>query len=561
MQRAHTYAFAGAWGVYLWVQIGAALAQDQPRVIDRPSERPLETPGYLPEGDEKPFELPPVYRPSGVPKSEPSGPELQVRDYVFEGNKVLPTDVLKQIAEPYSKRTLRQSELEELRQKLSRAYADRGYINSGALLPTDFYRDGIVTFRIVEGRSEELRATGLKGLREEYLRQRLLPDAKPLNANLLQERCQLLLTDPLFEKVNARLQPGSEPGQAILDVDVVRARPWDLSLYANNYRPPSIGAEALGVTGTVRNSTNAGDTLSASLEYGRDLRATRYSVDWSAPVVYRTDLNVRYQHGDSAVIEEPLSVLDIKSVLNSFEMGLSHALLDTLAHRVSVGASYTHRSNSTALLDQPFSFVLGEPTGKSIVNAWRFEQDWLNRGEAHTLAARSTLTWGHTNTVVSNNPEVPPQHYFVWIAQGKLGARVLQNGTSVFLRGTYQWTDDRLVPLEQISLGGVSSVRGYSENRFVRDLGYSGSIEVRYPLVNRAAQQIRLTLVPFFDFGEAWNKDQQRQRLRSVGLGLTWQLRRLFGEVYYGSQLVNIGPKPNGNLQHGGFHFQAQYVF
>ena len=65
-------------------------------------------------------------------------------------------------------------ELEQLRQAISRYYVDRGYINSGALLPDDFYRDGIVHFRIVEGRVDQVRLQGLGRLRPSYVEERLV---------------------------------------------------------------------------------------------------------------------------------------------------------------------------------------------------------------------------------------------------------------------------------------------------------------------------------------------------------------------------------------------------
>jgi hemolysin activation/secretion protein len=535
-----------------------ALAEEtRPLLPDRPSGRELESPEYLPPKPAPMFELPPVQKP-GAPRTE--SPSLPVKAFSFSGNKVVPTSVLEELAAPLAGRAVSLAELEDLRQKISRYYVDRGYINSGALLMPGFYRDGVVNVLIVEGTVDELRAAGLDRLRASYLRQRLLRADEPFNVNTLQERFQLLLTDPLFAKVNARLQPGAKPGSAILDVDVTRARPWDLSLFLNNYQPPSTGSEAIGLSGVIRNLTGFGDALDATCQQGLD-RGGRCNVGWTVPVLYRTELHARSDHGESSVLEEPVNELDVDSILDSWEVGVTQILLDSIRRRFALGLTFTHRENSTKLLGQPFSFVAGESTGTSRVDAVRFEQDFVERWENQTFALRSTFSFGKTNTDPNAPGAVPAQRYVVWLGQTQFTRRVMDNGANIFLRGTVQWTHDRLVPLEQIAVGGVGSVRGYRENQLVRDQGYFVNVEFRYPLFDRPGDRHRLILIPFFDFGEAWNIGEEREQLSSVGLGFSYQYQRLFADLFYGKKLISPQVQTSGNLQDEGIHFQVRYEF
>jgi hemolysin activation/secretion protein len=558
MNRAHRFARGLRVAAALTVAPVAA-ALGQPPVLDRPSARELEQPGYLPPEEAEPFELPPVEEPA---PPQATGRMLQVNAYVFEGNRVIGSDVLQQIAAPYRGRQVDLAELEALRVALTRHYIDDGYINSGAVFPEDFYRDGTVHIRIIEGRLSQVRTTGLGRLRQSYVTQRLLRPDEPLNVNALQERFQSLLTDPLIAKVNARLQPGAEPGEAILDLDVTRARPWDLSVYFNNYQPPSIGAQVAGASGVLRNLTTLGDTLQADFSHGIE-GGDNYYVSWRVPVVYRTELFARYQHEQSTVVEEPLDVLDLDSKLDSYEAGVSYALLDTLQQRLSFDLLYTHRRNSTSLLGQPFSFVPGEPTGTSKVDAWRFAQEYVRRGSTDSLAARSTFTLGDTNVDESLAPAdiVPAKHYFTWIGQAQYARLLAKNGTNLVLRGLVQLSPDRLVPMERFALGGIGTVRGYRENQVVRDQGYSVSVELHYPLFDFPAERHRLELVPFFDAGEAWNRDESHQELRSLGLAISWALRGLHVDFYYAAKLVTPEIETSGDLQDDGIQFQVRYVF
>jgi hemolysin activation/secretion protein len=537
----------------------AAQALAQAPIRDRPSQRELEPPEYLPPEESEAFELPSVEEP---PAPRLTGRTLRVEGYAFDGNTVVSTDELQRIAAPYRGDNVDIAELEALRVALTRHYIDRGYINSGALLPEDFYRDGTVRFRIVEGRLSEVRTSGLGRLRESYLRQRLVRPDQPLDVDTLQERFQLLLTDPLFARVNARLQPGAEAGQAILDVDVARARPWELSLYTNNYQPPSIGAEVVGATGVLRNLTGLGDTLEADLAHGIE-GGDNYFINWRMPVVYRTHVFARYQHEESSVVEEPLDVLDLESELDSYEAGISHALQDTIRRRLSLDLLYTHRENRTSFMGEPFSFVPGEPTGTSKVDAWRFAQEAVLRGGIQSFAFRSTFTSGRTNVDERLAPPeiVPAEDYFTWIGQAQYARLLAKNGANLLVRGTVQLSPDRLVPMERFALGGIATVRGYRENQVVRDQGYAVTIELRYPLFDRPAERHRFTVAPFLDIGEAWNRGEDHQELSSIGLGLIWEFKGLSAEVYYGAKLVDPEVETSGDLQDEGISFQLRYAF
>jgi hemolysin activation/secretion protein len=373
-------------------------AEESPRATtDSASPSAPESLNDSPGTSSEPFQLPPVDAQDLPPATAQT--QFEVSGFVFEGNRVIASSELQRIAALFIGRIVTRAELEELRQALSRYYVERGYINSGALLNADFYRDGIVHFVIVEGRVDHVRLTGLGRLRESYVRDRLHRVDEPLNINVLQERFQLLLADPLFAKVNARLQPGAAPGRATLDVDVTRARPYDVSVFLNNYRPPSIGAEALGLTARVRNLTGLGDVVDATVLGGRG-NNDRLNAGWLLPMIdTRTQLHARYDHGRSSVLEEPLDALDVKSVLDSREVGISRAFVESTRSHLSLGLTFVHRQNRTQLLGEPFSFVPGEPTGTSKVNAWRFDQDFVQRWEKQVLAVRSTLVRGQTNTV------------------------------------------------------------------------------------------------------------------------------------------------------------------
>ena len=312
-----------------------------------------------------PFELPPV--PETTPSTDSISGEVHVERVAFRGNRVIHTDALAAVAAPFLGRDLSVADVETLRTALTHHYTDHGYINSGVLLdPESPYHDGLLSFLIIEGRIHEVRIHGQKRLRAAYIAERLRHnEEETLDVNLLRERFQRLLDDPLFARVNSRIEPGADLGEAILDVDVVRARPYALSFALNNYRPPSIGEKAYDLSGEVRDLTGFGDVVDA--DFTGPLNFTGgvgYSFGWQLPLNrYGTAVAISAQRAETVVTEEPLSVLDIRSTIKRQELKLTQPLWSSLSQQFSLGASIAHEENSTVLDGAPFSFLPGSNNG------------------------------------------------------------------------------------------------------------------------------------------------------------------------------------------------------
>jgi hemolysin activation/secretion protein len=117
---------------------------------------------------------------------------------------------------------------------------------------------------------------------------------------------------------------------------VTRARPYQLSLFGDNYRPPSIGAEAFGLNGWVRNLTGLGDVL--DFNFIDSAGSSRYFGGFSVPVMDSgTQVFFHFDEGDSSVIEQPLKSLDIQSKVHNLEGGFSYPLINSLRKRSMPG--------------------------------------------------------------------------------------------------------------------------------------------------------------------------------------------------------------------------------
>ncbi len=494
---------------------------------------------------------------------------VTLRRIVFRGHHALSTTSLNVLAQPYLNRPLNMDDLENLRQGITRHYVAQGYVNSGAVLGTDALHGDTLTLDIIEGRIVALRIQGLERLQEGYVLGRLVPDEKEaLNIDRLRERFQRLLDDPLFERINARLTPGGQLGEAILDVDVVRARPYTLSIAANNYRPPSIGETAFNINSGVRNLTGFGDQLDLNLQHA-DGTVGRSGLSWQMPLGSRgTRLSLQLDHGRSSVIEEPLQVLDIKSTLDSKEFGLSQTIHETLRDRVTLGGQRVWRKNRTELLGLPFSFVAGEPNGMTRTRSWRFWQEYTHRTEQDALALRSTFNWVRNNLQDTAGLPVsgtqPAHSYLTWLGQAQYTRQIhAASGTQLILRGALQTTSRHLLALDQFSIGGITTVRGYRENLMLRDRGATFNIEVDYPLIRTPGNGLNLSIIPFYDAGFGRNKNDTSETISSIGIALRHRWQGSFVDLAVAHRLTypEAIKTLQGSLQDKAVHLQMGYRF
>ena len=497
------------------------------------------------------------------------------RDFVhvdrvqFRGNTVFNDAELAALARPLEGRDVSVAELEDLRQKLTRYYVDRGYVNSGAVIGEHALDSGVLTVTIVEGRLEAVRVHGEERLREAYIASRLDPHpGAPFDIEAMRERFQLLLQDPLFERLHANVVPGPVPGTAFLDVEVVRARPYEAAIYVNNYRPPAIGEYWGGASGRVRNLTTFGDTLDASIEapiQGGN-HEPRGEVAWHVPVgPWHTDFSALWSRGRTSVIEEPARVLDIVSDLTTTEAGLGQKLYESLRHRAAIGFTAARRENVSTLGGERFSFLLGEPEGVTRIRSERFWQEYSYRREAGAVVLRSTFARNRNNFEdVAGLPgavETFAKTNRTWVGQAYASQQLGERDAQGWIRATWQHTTDHLVPLDAIALGGVNSVRGFRENQLLRDQGGFVNVDADAMAWSNAERLQSLRLGAYLDQGIGWNQDGKHLRIGSIGGAVRVRWNRLRADLYVAFHRWRSDevPRTSGALQDHGVHFQITW--
>jgi hemolysin activation/secretion protein len=539
--------------------IGATIINDPTE-----SQKILKTPEFRTNKSDEGFVLPPAPKPS---PSAPKQGQLLLKKILFMGNTVFSNNELQNISQSFLNRVLTARDLEAFRDRLTALYVDAGYINSGVVIPAQSAASGVLQIKIIEGKLTEVHLEGTERLHEDYVRDRLIIGAgSPLNFKSLQERYQLLLADPLIERLNGSLLPGKQLGESVLTVKVTRARPYQLYADADNYTTPIVGGYTGRMGGWVDNLSGFGERIDANFMVTGGSLGGNVGIDMPLNA-YDTHATFRYSDSSSSLIEKPIDALNIKSRVVAYEGGLSQPIYRSSGIELKAGGNFSVRESNSTLLGEPFPFTEGLPfgMGKTQVTTLRLWQQYMQQGEDNAFVARSTFNTGLNalGATIQRDPLLPSGEFFSWLGQAQYSHRVMDNGAQVVLKGVVQEASDPLLPLERFSVGGVYTVRGYRENYYVRDNGFSTGVDFRYPVFGgEAAAEHSLYLVPFMDYGGAWNNPTQsdlnpkKDYLHSVGLGFNWHYSHVNTEFYWAHDIA--GTKATGrNIQDDGIHFKV----
>ncbi len=507
--------------------------------------------------------------PSDIEQGDPTV-LFEVKEFKIEGNTAFSDLEIQELLTEYLNRNVSFADLLQVETIITEKYKDAGYINSGAVVPVQNVENGVLTVQVIEGTIERLSVQVKDGrLSENYISSRLQRGAKtPFNLNELQEALQLLQLNPLVENLNAELSVGSRRDRWVLDVDVNQANAFNPVIFANNSRTPSVGSFQRGIEINHDNFAGLADRL--SLIYKNTDGSNDYNFDYNVPFnSLDGSFGVRYRYITSEIVEPPFDDLDIESRTDEFEVTIRQPIVLTATanstQELALGFEFSRQPNETELDGDPFPLSPGATDdGKTRINAIRFFQDWTRRTRKDVFAARSQFNFGlDIFDSTTSGSEEPDGEFFSWRGQAQwLKLINAESNINFLLRSDIQVSNSEMVPLEQFSLGGIDTVRGYRQDALLGDSGLLVSAELRVPVVRWDNRQSSVAIIPFADFGTVWGEqelpNQDEETIASVGVGVHLSLSEILrARLDWGIPLVEVDDRDR-TIQEDGIYFSVE---
>ncbi|MAH75786.1 MAG: hypothetical protein CBC62_06345 [Opitutia bacterium TMED102] len=495
--------------------------------------------------------------------------EVVLKAIEFDGNTVFTDEELAALVKQRIGEKVSVEELEGIRKTISQHYFDQQYVNSGAVIDEQDLSRGVLLVRIVEGRLDKIKVLNEGWLRSGYVTSRIHREVEqPLNLNDLKEGLEFIRRDEKIRKINTALVPGDELGQSHLDMIVAENKVFDVGLGISNRRPPSVGAEEAEIYFGTKNLTSLGDTLRGNYTLSQEGMdewdvgdSGNYSLFYSLPLTpWDTTLELGYNQSDYVILEEPFNTLDIESDTRMYTVALRQPIYRDLQNEINLTLKGEHRRSDVLVSGEPFSISPGSVNGQTRISALRLSPEYVYRSQQRVVAARTTFSLGLDELAPILANEFDPE-YFTWMTQASWVESVSENDTLLVVKLFHQHTDDKVVSMEQFSLGGVNTIRGYRENQLIRDNAFIISPELRFPVYKDRYGKAQVYLIPFFDYGVGWNSNgpREREEIYSAGLGVTYNpTDHISMSLYWGHGFEDFGVQNDDDLQDDGIHFQIR---
>ena len=485
------------------------------------------------------------------------------------GSTIFDADKLEPIIKHLEGKEVTEEQLTNAANAITQLYVSNGYVTSQALYTPQSVVDGVAKIQVLEGKVEKIEVVGVNALNSDYVRSRTeLGIGTPLNTNNLEDQLRLLRADPNFTSVDASLKAGSKAGLSILMITVVEANQLAGSVSFDNFSPPAVGSERMGVGLNYRNLFGLGDVFTANYYRTTTGGSNQYDFGFSIPVnPMNGTVSLRFAPSNYRITQSPFDAFNIRGNNEVYAATYRQPLMRTPREEFALSLGYEYQRGQTFLFnDLAVPFGIGpESDGTSRTSVFKFGQDYTSRDTEGAWSLRSQFSLG-TGLFGATFVTDPSAAFFSWLGQIQ---RVQVLGTDTILIGSLdtQLSADPLLPSQQFVIGGGQSLRGFRQNARSGDNGIRFSVESRFVVARNEECRTVLQLAPFVDLGTVWNNSRNlnllpnQNFLAGGGLGILFEpVKRLNLRLDYTLPFVNLSDR-GSNLQESSLYFSIGYQF
>jgi hemolysin activation/secretion protein len=473
--------------------------------------------------------------------------ELRVK-----GNTLLERKELERVIYPFLGPKKTADAVEKASKALEELYHAKGYQSVEVYPPEQSVENGVVHLQVVEGKISRLRVKDAKYFSLDKIKEAVpeIAEGKTPNFPIMQKQLEELSNKSSDRQITPILRAGDAPGTLEVDLKVKDKLPLHGRLEMNG-----------------RNTSTTSDTrLVASLHYDNlwqklHSASLMYQVSpeisdqvdvWAATYampLFDSDTKLAFYGVHSATNAPSSLTAGSPTVIgkgNIYGIKLVKPLpsLENYTHSITAGIDYKDFEQTstvnTPITYLPFSlqynaFVRGKKSLTSFNSGLNFsvrglgnEQKQFDDGQGNGKRTGSRSDYAYVTAGLNFNYSLPLGMEFASRIAGQLA-------------------NSPLIQNEQLSLGGMQTIRGYFETQVLADDGFNGSLELRSPrLVPDSLSYVnKLQALAFVDGGRGWIQEaplgvSENENLASTGVGMRFQMwRYLMGVVDVGFPLID----------------------
>ncbi|MGL5032175.1 MAG: BamA/TamA family outer membrane protein [Microcystaceae cyanobacterium] len=472
--------------------------------------------------------------------------------------RVLPKKIVEDTFGQQYGKILNLRDLQEGIKKINEWYSSNGYDLAQVVGSPQIGPDGTVTLIIAEGIVENIQVRFFnsedepaEGRTRDFIvtREMQLKPKNVFNRNMAQKDLQRVYGLGLFEDVRLSFNPGTDPREVVVNVDVVEGNTGSIAAGAGI-------SSSSGLFGTVsyQEKNLGGNAQILGTEFQLGERELLFDVNFTDPWIagdpYRSSYSVNgfrrrtislvYDGNNSSI--RTLNGFDSPRVVRTglgvnFSRPIAESIFSVPDWRVSAGFLYQHVQieNSNGEASSQSAPINGYPEQQLAFNkggvddlfilSFGATQDRRNSALQPTSGSVTRINMeqsvpGGTNGIIFNRVRASYSYYIPvdWLDLTSFGfTESTQPQTIAFnIQGGTVLGD--LPPYEAYIIGGSNSVRGYAEGEVGNGRSYiQATAEYRFPIISAVGGAL------FFDYGTTLGSDSAVIGIPSVIRGLPGQ--------------------------------------
>lgn len=474
-------------------------------------------------------------------------------------SEILSKEEINSIIQPIVGRNVFISDIQKVIDQLNSLYAQKGFVTAKAFLPEQTVENGHIHIELIESKVGNISVEQNKWTRTKYITDRIEQQPGQL-FDIVELEQDILDFNRYNEGVNltANLTAGTTPGTTDIAIKANENFPFHIVGIMDNAGRYQTGHLRGGAMIYADSLFHNRDRLSLGSYFSGG--AVSPFADYNFPV-NKKDGRVGFMFASTfAKIKwGPLSNLDFKTRSYIYSLYYSQPLVRKPGFELkSYIAGNYKRATMSSMFDSIFEFPTDEITSLDVALNMRKDTKYG--------------IWYANQGVSVAMPIFDSDSNYVKINGSAVRLHDFSHGVIGQLRGNYQVIpNNRHIPyLDQFQVGGLATVRGYSEGIMMGKSGYYLSGELMFPLLPREITSPRSgEKVPFIGkyvkgaifadhagifpaVGEGYDGSHF---LMSLGMGLRVQLPGdLSARLYWGFPLVNN--RYEQDRKYGRFHFE-----
>lgn len=475
------------------------LLKEQRKAADRSADEPVI------EGQPAPV----------VTKTAAGAGTILIKRFEISASQVLSPDELAGVTDQYLNRKLNINQLMGVVQQINDLYATKAQIIARAVLPKQKVSGGVVKIQLIEATLGQVNIMGNAHTRASYVQDRVAAVSGELI--FLDE-----LEDSLFKfnrwndvTLKASLVPGEEYGTTDIVVLANEPQQFSLDVFADNAGRKTVGRNRLGVNAQISSVLGFRDklTLGTTVAEGA-LNA------WGSYVIpvnkYGTKVGVFYDAGDIEIISGPIQPLNVTGDSSNLGVTITQPIITKRSYDWDASLGYVKKTSSSYFDD--VELVSSKSEDVVLGTNLRFFD--------------KSGTWLTSHSITYGESEVVKDKDYAIYNGSLIRLQYFENGNNLIFRSSWQQSNTTDLPSsEQFTVGGVASVRGYTEGLLSGDAGYALSAEYAYPIHSIDGLGKHSKFFVFADHGAAFpyrgddgSKSKHEDFLASIGFGLDLDL-------------------------------------